>query len=451
MDDTIVGISTALGKGAISIIRVSGNLAIKTVNNIFKGKNLEKVESHTIHYGFIKENKNIIDEVLISVMKEPRTFTKEDVVEINCHGGVAPTNKILELLLKKGCRLAEPGEFTKRAFLNGRIDLIEANGVMEMINSKTEQAMDLALTQIKGRVSFLINKLREDILKLITNIEVNIDYPEYEDILELTKEELKIKIKEIKKQIEKILKESQNGKIIKEGIKTSIIGKPNVGKSSILNKLIDEEKAIVSNIPGTTRDIVEGVLNIDGLMLNIVDTAGIRLTDDVVEKLGVEKSYKVIEESDLILFVLNNNEEITKMEKEILEKIVNKPYIIIINKIDLNNKLNEKKLPQDNIVYFSATKGIGYKKLIIKIKEIYNLDKIKVKDLTYVASAYNISILKEILHILEDVEKGLENNLYIDMIEIDLKNIWIKLGQIIGETYEEEIINEMFKEFCLGK
>lgn len=451
MSDTIVGISTALGKGAISIIRVSGNLAIKIVNKIFKGTDLERVESHTIHYGFIEENNNIIDEVLVSVMKEPKTFTKEDVVEINCHGGIAPTNKILEILLRKGCRLAEPGEFTKRAFLNGRIDLIEANGVMEMINSQTEQAMNLALTQIKGRVSLLINKLRGDILKLIANIEVNIDYPEYDDILELTKREIKRQIKEIKQQIEKILAESQSGKIIKEGIKTSIIGKPNVGKSSILNKLIDEDKAIVTNIPGTTRDIVEGVLNVDGLILNIMDTAGIRLTDDIVEKLGVEKSYKIMEESDLILFVLNNNEEITKIEEEILETIKNKPYIIIINKIDLNNKLKEQKLIQDKIVYFSATKGIGYEDLIMKIKEIYNLDKINVKDLTYIASANNISILKEILYILENVEKGLENNIYIDMIEIDLKSIWIKLGQIIGETYEEEIINEMFKEFCLGK
>lgn len=451
MNDTIVAISTALGIGAISIIRVSGDDAIKKVNSIFIGKNLEKVASHTINYGHISENEKIIDEVLISVMHAPKTFTRENIVEINCHGGIATTNKILEMLLNIGCRLAEPGEFAKRAFLNGRIDLIEAEGIMDLINSKTEQSRELAINQVGGKVSNLIKTLRQKILEVIANIEVNIDYPEYEDIEELTIKDLEKKMKNIKKQITKILEESENGKIIKEGIKTVIIGKPNVGKSSILNKLIDEDKAIVTDIPGTTRDIVEGTLNIGGLLLNIIDTAGIRKTEDVVESIGVKKSLELTDKSDLVLYVLNNNEEITKEDLEIISKLKYKNYIIIINKIDLDKKIEEKYLTDSNIVYMSTKDNLGFEELKNCIKEMYNLEKIITQDLTYLTNARSISILKNIVKIIEDIEKGIVNSEYIDMLEIDLKNMWQQLGEIIGETYEDELIEQLFKQFCLGK
>ena len=289
MNDTICSIATNLGIGAISIIRVSGNNSIKIVNEIFKGKDLEKVLSHTIHYGYIIDNDEIIDEVLVSVMKKPKTYTTEDVVEINCHGGIETTNKILEILLLQGCRLAEPGEFTKRAFLNGRIDLMQAEAVADLINSKTDKARKVAINSLKGNGSKLIKELRKTLIEIISNIEVNIDYPEYEDIYEVTNQDLKIKIIDIKNKLEEIVKKYGDAKIIIEGIQTAIIGQPNVGKSSLLNQLLEEEKAIVTNIPGTTRDIVEGELLIDGIKLKIIDTAGIRETTDIVESIGEKK------------------------------------------------------------------------------------------------------------------------------------------------------------------
>ena len=291
MNDTICAIATSQGVGAIAIIRVSGEDSIKIVNKIFKGKDLEKVQSHTINYGHIIDNDKIIDEVLVSVMKAPKTYTTEDTVEINTHGGISPTNRVLELLLENGCRLAEPGEFTKRAFLNGRIDLLEAEAVMDMINSKTETQRQMASNQLNGKVSNLINDLRSDMAQIISNINVNIDYPEYDDVDIMTNEILLPKINNLKTKIEKILQESKNGKIIKEGINTSIIGRPNVGKSSLLNALLNEDKAIVTDIAGTTRDIVEGQINLNGILLNIIDTAGIRKTDDKIENLFVEIIY----------------------------------------------------------------------------------------------------------------------------------------------------------------
>ena len=447
MKDTIAAISTSLGVGAISIIRVSGDNSIEIVNNITKNKNLTDALTHTIHYDFIVDKDKIIDEVLISVMMSPKTFTKEDVVEINCHGGIATTNKVLELLLTNGCRLAEPGEFTKRAFLNGRINLNQAEAVMDLINSKTEKARTLAINGITGNVSNMIKDLRDKLVGLIASIEVNIDYPEY-DNEDVTEKDVENELGNIKKKLNEIINNSENGKIIKEGIKTSIIGKPNVGKSSILNALLDEEKAIVTDIEGTTRDVVEGTLSIDGIIFNILDTAGIRDTSDTVEKIGVEKSLKLIDESDLILFVLNNNEELTTEEEEILDKLKDKNYIIIVNKIDLDKKLN---INDNNIVYLSALNKIGIEDLKKKIKEIFNLEKLETSDLNYLTGTKNIAILKEALKSIDDVEEAIKNNMPIDMLEIDIKNIWTSLGTIIGETYSEELIDEMFSRFCLGK
>jgi tRNA modification GTPase len=453
MNDTICAIATSQGVGAIAIIRVSGDDSISIVNKIFKGKDLTKVESHTINYGHIIDKDEIIDEVLVSVMKSPRTFTVEDVVEINTHGGIAPTNRVLELLLENGCRLAEPGEFTKRAFLNGRIDLLEAEAVMDMIDAKTETQRKMAANQIDGKTSSLINELRDDMVQIISNINVNIDYPEYDDVDIITNDVLIPKINKLKDKIKKILKESENGKIIKEGIKTSIIGRPNVGKSSLLNALLQEDKAIVTNIAGTTRDIVEGQISINGILLNMIDTAGIRETEDIIEAIGVEKSLKIMEDSDLILFMLNNNEELTEDIKELLEKVKDKKYIVLINKIDLDNKLNREDLiiDKDRVIELSIINNKGIEELKEKIVELFNLNELETKDPTYLSNSRSISILKRCLKRVEDIEESLNNNMPIDMIELDIKNIWEELGTINGSTYEEELLDEMFSRFCLGK
>lgn len=453
MNETICAIATSQGVGAIAIIRVSGDNAINIVNKIFKGKDLTKVKSHTINYGHIMDKDQEIDEVLVSVMKAPKTFTAEDTVEINTHGGISPTNKTLELLLENGCRLAEPGEFTKRAFLNGRIDLLEAEAVMDMINSKTEKQRKMAINQIGGKVSDLINSLRSDMVQIISNINVNIDYPEYDDVDIITDNILIPKITNLKQRIEKILKESINGKIIKDGIKTSIIGRPNVGKSSLLNALLEEDKAIVTDIAGTTRDIVEGQVVINGIILNMIDTAGIRETEDLVESIGVEKSKKMIDKSDLILLMLNNNEQLTADIKEIFEKIKDKNYIVIINKIDLEKKLdiNSLDIDEDKIIKLSITENKGLEELKNKIIELFNIEAIETQDPTYLNNSRSISILKNCLSAINDVEEGLKNNMPIDMIELDIKNIWEELGKINGTSYEEELLDEMFSRFCLGK
>ena len=451
MNDTIAAISTALGVGAISIIRISGDEAVNIVNKITKSKKIDKSPTHTIHYDFIVDNDKIIDEVLISVMLAPKTFTKEDIVEINCHGGIATTNKVLELLLTNGCRLAEPGEFTKRAFLNGRIDLIEAEGIMDLINSKTETSRNLAINQVSGRTSNLIKDLRQQIIEILANIEVNIDYPEYEDIEEMTNQILSERISSIENKIKDILNKSENGKIVKEGINVALIGRPNVGKSSLLNCLLEQDKAIVTDIAGTTRDFVEGIISIDGIILNIIDTAGIRQTNDIVESIGVNKSIDLIDKSDLVILLLNNNEEITEEDIELLEKIKDKNYIIVINKNDLESHINIEKLDKDKIIYISALNNSGIDKLKEKIKEIFNFDKITTSDLTYLTNARSLSLLRQSLNSLNDIKIGLKNNLPIDMLEIDLKNIWELLGSIIGETYEDELIDQLFSQFCLGK
>ena len=453
MDDTIAAISTALGIGAISIIRVSGDESINIVNSIFKGKDLTKVETHTIHYGHIVDNENIIDEVLVTIMKSPKTFTKEDIVEINCHGGIATTNKVLELLLLKGARLAEPGEFTKRAFLNGRIDLVEADGIMNLINSKSEQTRKISINQLNGTVSNKIKELRDDLIQMISNIEVNIDYPEYIDIEELTNEKILPNILDFKSKLEKIIKDSSDGKLLNEGINVGIIGKPNVGKSSLLNALLEEEKAIVTDIEGTTRDIVEGTIIIDGLMLNLIDTAGIRKSNDIVEKIGINKSYETINKSDLILLLFDNNKEINEEEIELINNLNNKKekVIIIINKIDLESKIDENYFKDFDVVKISIKDNNNIEKLKTKIKQKFELENINIDDFTYVSNAREIALLKKGLNIINNIKNAINNNVLIDMIEIDIKDLYDTLGEITGEVYKEELLDEMFKRFCLGK
>lgn len=449
MNDTIAAISTALGEGAISIIRVSGKDAIKITNKIFTS-DLTKKESHTINYGYIKDKKEVIDEVLISIMKAPKTFTTEDIVEINCHGGVTTTKKVLELLLENGCRLAEPGEFTKRAFLNGRIDLTKAEAVSDLINVKSENARKLAIRNLQGKTTNKIKELRTKLIDIISNIEVNIDYPEYLDIEIVTKQKINKELKTIKEDIDKIIENSKNSKIINNGINVAIIGRPNVGKSSILNILLQEEKAIVTDIPGTTRDIVEGSINLDGNILNLIDTAGIRTSSDVVEQIGVNKSLKQIEEADLIILVLNNNEELTKEDKELLDLTKTKKRIIVINKNDLEPKL---KLPKqiENIVYTNTITEEGITNLKTKIKEMFDLGKIDYNDYTYLSNLNSIKTIEKAKKSLNDAEKALKNKENIDLIEIDLKTAWQLLGEIIGETYSEELLDNLFKNFCVGK
>ena len=447
MEDTIAAISTALGVGAISIIRVSGNDSVSIVNKIFD-KDITKVPSHTIHYGHIIDNNEIIDEVLVSIMRAPKTFTTEDIVEINCHGGISTTNKVLELVLSNGARIAEPGEFTKRAFLNGRIDLTQAEGIMNLIESKTETSRNMSIKQLTGSVSNLISSLRKELINIISTIEVNIDYPEYKDIEVLTNDKILPEVNKIKLKLNDIIKNAENGKLINEGINIGIIGKPNVGKSSLLNALLEEEKAIVTDIEGTTRDIVEGRFILNGIVCNIIDTAGIRKTDDIVESIGVNKSIEIIDKSDLIIIMLNNNEELTNTERELLNKIKNKKHIIVINKIDLINKL---KISEKNTINISLKKNIGLESLKNKIIEMFNLELINTNDMTYLSNARSIALLNKSLSIIKESINNLEKNVPIDIVEMDLKKCWETLGEIIGETYTDELIDEIFSRFCLGK
>lgn len=450
MNDTICSIATTLGVGAISIIRVSGNEALKIVSKIFS-KNLVDVSTHTIHYGYIKNKEEIIDEVLVSVMLKPKTYTMEDVVEINCHGGIETTNKVLELLLLNGCRLAEPGEFTKRAFLNGRIDLMQAEAVSDLINSKTDKARKIAINGLRGNGSNLIKKLREDLINIISNIEVNIDYPEYEDIYEITTKDIKEKVLTLKNSLTKIINEYEDAKIIQDGILTAIVGRPNVGKSSLLNRLLNEEKAIVTNIEGTTRDIVEGEILIDGIKLNIIDTAGIRKTDDVVESIGVKKSLDIINKATLTLLLLDNSKELTKDDLELLEMTKDRTSIVVINKDDLESKLDLTKLKDRNIIYINTLSNVGIENLKNEIKKLFNLEKLDTSDYNYITNVRQIAKIKECLVNIEDIEKGLQENTPLDMLEIDLKTIWDTLGSIIGESYDEELLDNLFSKFCVGK
>lgn len=447
MEDTICAISTSLG-GAISIVRVSGKNAIKIVNKLFSTKNLENAKSHTIHYGYIVDEDQKIDEVLVSVFKAPKTYTCEDIVEINCHGGISTTNKVLELLLTNGCRLAEGGEFTKRAFLNGRIDLIQAEAVSDLLSSTSDQARSLSLNQVKGDLSLKIKNIRNTILDLLANIAVNIDYPEYEDAEEVTIEILQSKIPNIINQLNNLLNTASSGQIIKNGINVSIVGRPNVGKSSLLNKLLQEDKAIVTDIAGTTRDIVEGSISLNGIRFNFTDTAGIRDTKDKVEKIGVNKSKQYLKSSDYIICVLNGTEQLTKDDQEILDALDNDKSIIFVNKNDQKLKIDVDK---KNIIYGNTMDANGIDELKNKLIENFNLDKINSNDITYLSNARQISLVKQAKNTLEKVNESLNELIPIDMLEIDIKKSYDLLGEITGETYQDELLDKLFENFCLGK
>lgn len=449
MEDTICAISTSMGIGAISIVRVTGPNTIDIVDSIFD-HDLKNASSHTIHYGHIKYKEEKIDEVLVMLMRGPKTYTTEDTIEINCHGGVNTTKKIMEVLLANGCRLAEPGEFTKRAYLNGRINLLEAESVNDLIIAKTDAARTLAINNVDGKLTKQISNLREKIAKILANIEVNIDYPEYTDELEVTKDLMHSYLDEINKELLKLVNGSKNGKIIKNGVNVAIIGKPNVGKSSILNSLLDEEKAIVTNIPGTTRDIVEGSITLNGVAINFIDTAGIRETEDIVEKIGVDKSKKTAENADIILFVLNNNETISEEEKVLLEKYNNDKLIVFVNKMDLESKL---RIPENikDIVYGNTIDINGLDKLKERIAEKLNLSNIVNKDMSYLCNLREIDLVNKAYEALKNAQSNLDAGFSVDMIEIDLKSAWDYLGEIMGDSYEGELVDKIFSNFCLGK
>ncbi|WP_042464263.1 tRNA uridine-5-carboxymethylaminomethyl(34) synthesis GTPase MnmE [Neobacillus dielmonensis] len=458
--DTIAAISTPMGEGAIAIVRLSGVDAIPIADRLFNGvggKRLIEVASHTIHYGHLNDPKTgqVVEEVMVSVMKGPKTFTKEDVVEINCHGGIVSVNRVLQLVLRSGARLAEPGEFTKRAFLNGRIDLSQAEAVMDLIRAKTDKAMNMALGQMEGRLSRLIQRLRQEILEVLAQVEVNIDYPEYDDVEEMTHKMMKEKAQYVRVEISKLLQTSQQGKILREGLSTVIVGRPNVGKSSLLNSLVQENKAIVTDIPGTTRDVIEEYVNVRGVPLRLLDTAGIRETEDIVERIGVERSRQVLKEADLILLVLNYSDELTKEDENLFEAIEGMDVIIIVNKTDLPQKIDLERVQQlaqgRKVVTTSLLEDQGVDQLEEAIAAIFFGGQIEAKDVTYVSNSRHIALLHQSLQAIEDVLEGVELGTPIDIIQIDMTRTWELLGEIIGDTVHESLINQLFSQFCLGK
>ncbi|PDY46172.1 tRNA uridine-5-carboxymethylaminomethyl(34) synthesis GTPase MnmE [Bacillus pseudomycoides] len=455
--DTIAAISTALGEGAIAIVRVSGEDAIEKVNRIFKGKDLTAVSSHTIHYGHIVDldTDQVIEEVMVSIMRAPRTFTRENIVEINCHGGLVSVNKVLQLILAQGVRLAEPGEFTKRAFLNGRIDLSQAEAVMDLIRAKTDRAMNVAMNQMEGRLSKLIGRLRQEILETLAHVEVNIDYPEYDDVEEMTHNILIEKATHVRGEIKKILETSKQGKILREGIATAIIGRPNVGKSSLLNSLVQEKKAIVTDIAGTTRDVIEEYVNVRGVPLKLIDTAGIRETEDIVERIGVERSKEMMGQADLVLIVVNYSEALTNEDEDLFRAVQGKDFIVIVNKTDLPKQIDMKRVTElagkNRMITTSLIEEKGVDELEKAIADLFFEGTIESADMTYVSNARHIGLLTQAEKTIGDAIEAIENGVPIDMVQIDLTRTWEILGEITGDTVHESLIDQLFSQFCLGK
>lgn len=457
--DTIAAISTPLGEGAISIVRLSGDQAVAIADKVYQAgnKSLVNVPSHTIHYGHMVDPKTseVVDEVMVSVMKGPKTFTREDIVEINCHGGLVVVNQVLQLVLRQGARLAEPGEFTKRAFLNGRVDLSQAEAVMDLIRAKTDRAMDVALKQLDGNLSNLIRHLRQEILETLAQVEVNIDYPEYDDVEELTTKLLLEKAGQVQVQIQHLLQTAKQGKILREGLNTAIIGRPNVGKSSLLNYLLKEDKAIVTDIAGTTRDVIEEYVNVRGVPLKLIDTAGIRETEDVVEKIGVERSKKALHEADLILLVLNQSEALTQQDRALLELTQDMKRIILLNKTDLPSQIDQKELAQylkdEPLFSVSVLTTTGLGQLEQAIADLFFGGQTVEKDATYVSNTRHIALLEQAEQALADVVSGIEAGMPVDLVQIDMTRCWDYLGEIVGDSVQDELITQLFSQFCLGK
>ncbi|MFA7745959.1 tRNA uridine-5-carboxymethylaminomethyl(34) synthesis GTPase MnmE [Salinicoccus roseus] len=456
--ETISSISTPVGEGAIAIVRLSGVDAVEIADRLYKGaKPLEAVDSHTINYGHIVDpgTGETVEEVMVAIMRAPRTYTREDIVEINCHGGVHTINRVLQLTLKHGARMAEPGEFTKRAFLNGRIDLSQAEGVMDFIRSKTTEASKVANQQMQGRLKAHVEGLRQSILNILAQVEVNIDYPEYDDVEEATTSFLEEEAQKVKDEIRKLLKSSAQGKILREGLSTVIVGKPNVGKSSLLNYLIQDNKAIVTDVAGTTRDILEEYVNVNGIPLKLIDTAGIRDTDDIVEKIGVERSRQALKEAELILYVLNNNEPLTNEDIEILDSMADQNVINIVNKLDLEPKLDvedlQKRYPDMPVVRTSIINGTGVDDLEDRIASLFFEGEIQSVDSTYVSNNRHIHLLEQAADAISDAIESAGMDVPVDIVQIDLVKTWELLGEVIGEDVSEQLIDQLFSQFCLGK
>ena len=455
--DTIAAIATASGNSGIGIIRVSGDEAVEIVDKIFKSVNSDKklvnVKSHTINYGHIVDNDKVIDEVLVSVMNGPHSYTGEDVVEIKCHGGMIVIRKILEIVLKNGARTAEPGEFTKRAFLNGRMDLSQAEAVMDVINAKNEFALSSSIEQLNGRVSEKIKSLRKKIIYNIAFIESALDDPEHISIDGYSDKLSKI-LEEVNGELSRLINNFDNGRIVKEGVKTVILGKPNAGKSSLLNLLLGEERAIVTDIEGTTRDTLEESINLNGVFLNLIDTAGIRDSEDVVEQIGVNKAKELAEKSDLVIFVADASKELDENDKEIINLIKDKQAIVLLNKSDLGTIINEKNVSEfDNkpVITFSAKTGDGLDELENKIRDLFYEGKVKYNDELYITNARQKESLINAKNSIEEVIKSVENDMPEDFYSIDLMDAYTYLGQIIGESVEDDLVNEIFSKFCMGK
>ena len=457
--DTIAAISTPPGEGGIGIVRLSGDEALEIAEKVYKlgSKRLSDQPSHTIHYGNIyhpKTNEKI-DEVMVTVMRGPKTYTREDIIEINTHGGVHVTNKVLQTVLGAGARLAEPGEFTKRAFLNGRIDLSQAEAVMDVIRAKTDKAMHNAISQLDGNLSELIRNLRQEILETLAQVEVNIDYPEYDDVEEMTSQLLLEKATEVKEHVEQILETAQQGKILRDGLATAIIGRPNVGKSSLLNVFVRSEKAIVTDIAGTTRDVIEEFVNVKGVPLRLIDTAGIRDTEDEVERIGVTRSKKEIEQAELVLLVFDQSQELTDEDFELLHLTENKERLIILNKMDLIQKLDVEKLLEkvdpNSVISVSITENTGINEVENAIVELFFEGKTGEKDATYISNIRHISLLEQSIQSLEEVINGIELGMPVDLVQIDLTRAWDLLGEVTGDSVQDELITQLFSQFCLGK
>lgn len=458
--DTIAAISTPMGEGAIAIVRLSGDQAVEIADRVFKtpgGKSLMQQPTHTIHYGHLHEPKTgeVVEEVMLSLMRAPKTFTREDVVEINCHGGIVSVNRVLQLVLVNGARLAEPGEFTKRAFLNGRIDLSQAEAVMDLIRAKTDRAMNVALGQMDGKLSRLIADLRQALIETLAQVEVNIDYPEYDDVEEMTVPVLLEKCSWVRDEIDQLLQTSSQGKILREGLSTVILGRPNVGKSSLLNSLVQENKAIVTDIAGTTRDIIEEYVNVRGVPLRLVDTAGIRETEDIVERIGVERSREALKEADLILLMLNSAEELSVEDERLFETIQHMDYIVVVNKTDLERKIDLNRVydlaGKSRVVTTSILKEEGVIELEEAIAALFFEGQVEQGDMTYVSNARHIALLHQAKDVITDALDAAEAGVPVDMVQIDVTRTWELLGEIVGDTVQESLINQLFSQFCLGK